>query len=125
MTLTIVQTGLIGFDAGRAAGRSIASGNAFEGTSAVMTFNDQVALGVLSAFRDLGVAVPQRISIVGCDDSLPDGLAWPALTTVDGSAQQLGALTAESILDPTAHQLGNVPTWLTVRQSTGSPAFGA
>ena len=65
-----------------------------------MTFNDQVALGVLSAFRDFDVAVPGRISIIGCDDSLPDGLAWPALTTVDGSAQKLGALTAEGILDP-------------------------
>ncbi|WP_346232945.1 LacI family DNA-binding transcriptional regulator [Parafrigoribacterium mesophilum] len=122
MALTIVQTGLIGFEAGREAGRSIARGAATQGTTAVMTFNDQVALGVLSAFRDLDVAVPGRISIVGCDDSLPDGLAWPALTTVDGSAQKLGVLTAERILDPTAHQLGSVPTWLTVRQSTASPS---
>jgi LacI family transcriptional regulator len=122
MALTIVQTGLIGFDAGREAGRSIVGGNAFRDTSAVMTFNDQVALGVLSAFRGFDVAVPGRISIIGCDDSLPDGLAWPALTTVDGSAQKLGALTAESILDPIGHQLGSVPTWLTVRQSTGPAA---
>jgi LacI family transcriptional regulator len=124
MTLTIVQTGLIGFEAGREAGRSIAGADAFASVSAVMTFNDQVALGVLSAFRDFDVAVPGRVSIVGCDDSLPDGLAWPALTTVDGSAQKLGSLTAESILDPTGHQLGSVPTWLTVRHSTGPAPIG-
>jgi DNA-binding LacI/PurR family transcriptional regulator len=36
--------------------------------SAVVCYNDLVALGVLSALNDLGISVPETVSVVGNDD---------------------------------------------------------
>ena len=90
--------------------------------TAILSFNDHVALGVLSGLRERGIAVPARLSVVGCDDSLPHGMAWPALTTVDSSARILGALAAEAILHPLPQRVGTVATSLVVRDSTGLAA---
>src|SRR5674536_216242 len=72
----IVGTPQPDFNAGRQALPQIGTTTA----SAVIAFNDQAALGLLSALREASVSVPGDISVVGCDDSLPDGLAWPSLT---------------------------------------------
>lgn len=69
MSLTVVGTTRHDFAAGREVGRALATA----GASAVVTYNDQVALGVLAACYDGGVEVPGRISVIGCDDSLPLG----------------------------------------------------
>ena len=85
--------------------------------TAVMTYNDQMAIGLLSALREAGIAVPDQLSVIGCDDSLPEGLAWPALTTVDRSAKTLGAQAAAAIRSP-GRSMEAVPTLLTIRGST-------
>lgn len=87
--------------------------------TAIVAFNDQMALGILSALRDAGHDVPGCVSVVGCDDSLPRGMAWPALTTVDSSSRTLGALTAAAILDAESPRQRAVSTRLIVRDSTG------
>jgi LacI family transcriptional regulator len=117
MRLTTVVTERPDFAAGRdAAVDLLASG---ETPTAIVAFNDQVALGVLSSLRESGLAVPGDISVVGCDDSLPTGMAWPSLTTVDSSSRTLGALTASAILDQHQSHRGTVSTTLVVRESTG------
>ncbi len=104
-----------------AAGRDVAVDLLASGDipTAIVAFNDQVALGVLSCLRESGLAVPSDISVVGCDDSLPTGMAWPSLTTVNSSSRTLGALTAGAILDRRRSDRGTVPTTLVVRESTG------
>ena len=114
--LTIMAIERPDFPAGLAAG----AGLDLESTTCVLAFNDQVALGVLAALRARGIEVPGRISVIGCDDSLPDGLAWPALTTVDSSSRALGALAAAAVLEPESQQVGSVPTRLIVRRSTAA-----
>lgn len=116
MSLTIVGSERADFDAGRAAWDRVKT----HSSTAVITFNDQLALGILSACRDTGVSVPHDISVVGCDDSLPEGLAWPSLTTVDSSAYELGEATAQAILDPGAYKVTSIKTALVVRASSGS-----
>ena len=114
LNLTVVGIERPDFSAGLAAGKVLNS----DSTTAVLAFNDQVALGVLASFRARGIDVPGRISVIGCDDSLPDGLAWPALTTVDSSSRALGALAAAAVRGPESQPTGSVPTRLIVRQST-------
>lgn len=111
--LTILATDAPDFSGGR---RALATVDAR--TTAIIAFNDQMALGVLSALRDEGLSVPRDVSVIGCDDSLPDGLAWPALTTVDSSPRTLGVRTAEAILDPLHHHAAQVATRLVVRATT-------
>ena len=52
------------------------------GATAVFAANDQMALGLIGGLRAAGVAVPERISIVGFDDIPEAAYAWPPLTTV-------------------------------------------
>lgn len=120
MPLTVVGTERPDFGAGRDAAAAILGGTESGLPTAILAFNDQVALGVLSACRAAGIDVPGTLSVVGCDDSLPDGLAWPALTTIDSSARTLGGLAAQAILDPAGERDASVQTRLVVRASTAA-----
>jgi DNA-binding LacI/PurR family transcriptional regulator len=63
----------------------------------VCAWNDHVAIGVLTGARELGVDVPRRLGVVGCDDVPTARLVAPALSSVRfdltreaaGVAQQL------------------------------------
>ncbi|MFC8598003.1 LacI family DNA-binding transcriptional regulator [Isoptericola sp. NPDC057191] len=52
------------------------------GATAVLCFNDLVALGVLARLHARGVATPADVSVVGFDDVPAASLVTPALTTV-------------------------------------------
>jgi DNA-binding LacI/PurR family transcriptional regulator len=56
--------------------------------TAVVTFNDRCALGLLDALNRAGVDVPEAVSIVGYDDSPLARLAHINLTTVSQNTQQ-------------------------------------
>lgn len=67
--------------------------------TAVVCVNDMVALGVLKRLRDLKLAVPGDMSVVGFDDSHFAGLLSPALTTVRQQPYLLGRTAAELVID--------------------------
>jgi DNA-binding LacI/PurR family transcriptional regulator len=67
-------------------GREIAERGA---PTAVFSANDQMALGVLAAFREAGVRVPEDVSLIGFDDIPEAAFFPPPLTTV---RQDFGAL---------------------------------
>ena len=50
--------------------------------TAVFAANDQMALGVLRAFHERGIAVPEQRSVVGFDDIPEAEFFQPGLTTV-------------------------------------------
>ncbi|MFP5346638.1 MAG: LacI family DNA-binding transcriptional regulator [Actinomycetes bacterium] len=56
--------------------------------TAVLTFNDRCALGLLDAFHRAGIDVPGSVSVVGYDDSPLARLAHVNLTTVSQNTQQ-------------------------------------
>lgn len=61
-----------------------------ERPTAVFSSNDQMALGLMHAFREAGLGVPEDVSIVGFDD-LPDAAHFaPPLTTVRQDFPELG-----------------------------------
>ena len=60
------------------------------GATAAVCFNDLVALGLLGALHEAGVAVPERISVTGFDDIPFARFASPALTTASVPQTQLG-----------------------------------
>jgi DNA-binding LacI/PurR family transcriptional regulator len=80
------------------------------------------ALGVLRAARELGLRIPEDLSVVGYDD-LPLG-RWmhPRLTTVDQQVQRVGAAAARALLAQCGEDVdtalpGDRPR-LVVREST-------
>ena len=58
--------------------------------SAVVAYNDLLALGLLRAARDAGTSLPDELSIVGFDDIFGADLTTPALSTVASSLREAG-----------------------------------
>jgi LacI family transcriptional regulator len=62
-----------------------------EGATAVIAFNDLVALGLMTRLRQLGVDVPGDLSIAGFDDVPMAGFATPSLTSMSVPRGEIGA----------------------------------
>ena len=72
-----------------------AGGPASPPSPAICAFNDEVALAILAGARQLGVAVPDDLAVIGVDDIPAAALAAPPLTTVAGDI----TVTALDIVD--------------------------
>ncbi len=72
--------------------------------SAVLVGNDQMALGVLSAFHQHQVAVPGEKSVIGYDDTYESSFFYPALSTVSLDLDLQGERGGAA--DPRQHQRG-------------------
>ncbi|MGH3262117.1 MAG: LacI family DNA-binding transcriptional regulator [Trebonia sp.] len=66
--------------------------------SAAAAFDDDTALRVLAAMRELGLSAPGDLAVIGYDDSGYGALTVPALTTVRIDAEAHGRLAARAIL---------------------------
>lgn len=99
-----------------------------ERPTAVFAANDKSALGVLRVAGELGLRVPQDLSIVGFDDIPEAASATPALTTVVQPLREMGAQALRMLIDllegrEVAEHL-QFPAELIVRASTGpAPAL--
>ena len=93
--------------------------------TAVACFNDLVALGLLRALAELGLRVPEDVSVVGFDDVPEAARAPQPLTTVHVPKREMGARAARLVLDasgPDARpQTIVLPTALEVRATTAPP----
>ncbi|MEN4573323.1 LacI family DNA-binding transcriptional regulator [Pantoea agglomerans] len=91
--------------------------------SALLVGNDQMALGVLSALHQRGVAVPGQISVIGYDDTYESAFFHPALTTVslDLDLQGKEAVARLLLASEQDEQRSSsiLPAKLVVRSSTG------
>jgi len=95
--------------------------------TAVFSANDQMALGLLRALHENGIAVPGDVSVVGFDDVDEAADYWPPLTTVRQDFESVGELCFSLLLDqiqrPGSQAAGmhRVPVQLVVRSSTAPP----
>jgi DNA-binding LacI/PurR family transcriptional regulator len=93
-----------------------------DGVTAVFAANDQMALGVLRAFAEAGVRVPEDVSVVGFDDIPEAEFLHPPLTTVRQDFPAVGRRCVD--LQPGgAPEPARVvvPARLVVRSSSGEP----
>ena len=65
--------------------------------TAVIAFNDIIALGALHAVRAQGLRVPQDISIIGVDDIAIAAHAHPPLTTIGQPKYRMGKLAVQTL----------------------------
>ncbi|WP_306223828.1 substrate-binding domain-containing protein [Bosea beijingensis] len=93
--------------------------------TAVVCSSDILAFGVLHACRQLGIRVPEDLSVTGFDDLDFAALMDPPLTTVVIGAEEMGRLAGESIAGALDEQRALrpvcLPTTLAIRSSTGRP----
>lgn len=92
------------------------------GATALVAFNDLMAIGVLRGLRRRGVDVPGAVSVVGYDDIFGADFCQPSLTTVVGSPEQVGRTLVDLALGRIESRPDtpiSIPTQLVVRDSTG------
>ena len=93
--------------------------------TAVIAFNDLMALGLLRQARQEKIAVPGRLSIAGFDNIFGAELTTPALTTIAAPLEDVGAQAVESLvalIEGSSARLPGVSSFelqLVVRDSTG------
>jgi LacI family transcriptional regulator len=93
--------------------------------TAIFCFNDICAFGAIRAIDDVGLRVPEDISVVGFDDISSAAYHQPSLTTVRQPLQEMGAKGAKILLDRINHPTKSYPSEvvmepeLMVRESTG------
>jgi DNA-binding LacI/PurR family transcriptional regulator len=93
--------------------------------TAVFAANDQMALGLIHAFREGGLDVPRDISIVGFDDIPEAAHYWPPLTTVRQDFVEIGRRSITMLLSELNGRRGvshdQILPELIVRESTAPP----
>lgn len=89
---------------------------------ALICYNDLMALGFMKEASNLGISVPQDISVVGFDNIPYGRYTTPALTTVDLQSERMGAAAMEKLLAVIAgedvEKLTKVAPQLVLRAST-------
>jgi DNA-binding LacI/PurR family transcriptional regulator len=91
------------------------------GATALVAFNDLMAIGVLRRLEQRGVAVPSAISVVGYDDIFGADFCHPPLTTVASPVEDAGRALVDLLLGDQPAQRVILPTELRIRASTGPP----
>lgn len=89
--------------------------------AAIFAANDQLALGLLHAFWEQGVRVPDDVAVVGFDDEVGAAHYTPPLTTVRQDFGALGRLAVDSLQAAFAGQdvaRQQIPAELVVRASS-------
>lgn len=89
---------------GREAALKVAASN--PRPTAVVAFNDMIALGLLAGLRTAGISVPADISIVGVDDIWAGQLFSPALTSVRQPTQSMASAAVDRIVSPGKARVG-------------------
>lgn len=103
-------------------GHEAASAVIASGATAVFAANDQMALGLIGGLRAAGVAVPERISIVGFDDVPEAAYAWPPLTTVRQDFEELARRAVARVIADSGSGPATVPTEVKADASAATAA---
>lgn len=67
--------------------------------TALVTNNDNLALGVMKAIKEGGLRIPEDVSVVGTDNISAAAMADPPLTTMDPGCKQLGIWAVRLLRD--------------------------
>ncbi|CCU84928.1 substrate-binding domain-containing protein [Mesotoga sp. H07.pep.5.3] len=94
--------------------------------TAVIATNNYMAAGLLLAAKDMGIEIPQDLSVISFDDIVWFDLCNPPITSVAQDTREIGSIAAKRILMNMRGQryekgLIRLPTRLIIRESCTSP----
>jgi len=72
--------------------------SSFPELTAILCFNDLVAVGAIQACAELGKKVPNDLAIIGFDDIPLASLVTPPLTTCRTPQEKLGSTAMQTLL---------------------------
>jgi len=89
--------------------------------TAIFASNDEMAAGAYQAARQIGLSVPEDLSIIGFDDTPVSSRLWPPLTTVHWPILEMGRAAARKLLTDEDGDDTPVPAHLVQRSSAVAP----
>ncbi|MBN1640595.1 MAG: LacI family DNA-binding transcriptional regulator [Anaerolineae bacterium] len=94
--------------------------------TALFACNDLMAIGAICAATEIGLAVPQDLSVVGFDNLELAAFGNPPLTTIAQPTHEIGRIAAAMLIDRLQEpalplQIRMMETELVVRRSTAPP----
>ena len=98
--------------------------------TAVVAFNDMIALGLLTGLRAAGFSVPKDFSLVGIDDIWAGRVSSPALTSIRQPLEAMAGAAVDCIVNAARPQVGAgsdtvFQPALIVRETTAKARGGA
>lgn len=90
--------------------------------TAIFASNDDMAAGVLAVAHERSIAVPEKLSIVGFDDTPLARTVWPPLTTIHQPMADLARTATEILVDGGDITHTRLPHALVERASVAYPA---
>lgn len=108
------------------AGFALAGEVARQRPTALLVYNDVMAVGVQKGLKRLGVRIPADMSVVGFDNIMLAGLVEPGLTTVGAPLRVQGGIGVKNLVAVVGGAVARrepvvLPVRLVVRESTGPP----
>lgn len=79
------------------------------GATAVIAYDDLIALGLMARLTERGVRVGADLSVIGIDDSPMSGMAYPTLTSIHIPGAGAGVTAVDIVLDMVDAQFANQP----------------
>src|SRR3954447_1839951 len=115
----IVRTGNFHVESGYMQGRALLTMRMRP--TAIFAGSDLQAFGVYEAARQLGIRVPEDVSVIGFDDLPMARWVGPPLTTIRQPLSEMAATAARLVLGQGSDRRVELATSLVVRQSTQAP----
>lgn len=119
-----LEVGTFHFPSGLAIGQKLLTQNSRP--TAIFAANDMMALGVMAAASELGIAVPDQLSVVGFDDAPQARFIRPAITSVNQNVRKMGEMAGQALIQASreksqpAPKQYHIPYTLEVRNSVGT-----
>ena len=119
------REGAYTFDSGIAAARELLALK--PRPTAIFAGNDEMAAGIYKVAHELGLAIPDELSVVGFDDSATALRLWPVLTSVRLPVRDMGRLATDKLFGRHEKkktgegEVTEVVPKLVIRESTASP----
>ncbi|OOM79122.1 HTH-type transcriptional repressor PurR [Clostridium puniceum] len=77
--------------------------------TALLAFNDIIALGAMKAMQEEGISIPKDISIIGFDDIPFSALSNPNMTTIKVYTEEMGSIAVKRLIDKINNEEKMIP----------------
>jgi|TARA_B110000914_G_scaffold46733_1_gene39771 LacI family transcriptional regulator len=93
-----ITEGDFSFDSGEIAAKKLLK-NKSPKITAIFASNDAMAAGVMKAAHKAKINIPDKISLVGFDNSPTASQAWPSITTIGQPIKEMASYAAQILID--------------------------
>jgi LacI family transcriptional regulator len=110
-------------DSGYECAKKLLTGKKKNNITGIFSSNDSMAIGAMKAITEMGLKIPDDISIVGYDDIRIASYTSPSLTTIKSSILEMASIATKNLINfiengITFTECHTISTELVIREST-------